>query len=315
MRALPVQKADRIVQVLKDDVISLVSLPQKLHSDQGRNFESSFLADLCTVFGVKKSHTTPYHPMGDGLVERMNRSLLTLMCSYVDMEKDWEEHLQLLLFLYRTSKLAITGLSSYEVLFGSNPPSLNILHLPSALIPEPSEYSTCLKSKVLELRELVDANLIESADQQQQSYHGTELNVKIMQGWTTGSTKQSNKGATNSPMDWTLDCYSPPGSTTILLKMGSIELVVNINHVRPLLTEAGVDHRVLPDWSPPLLHHEESLPSLPLAENQQDEPNQGAAATDLFIADIVEESPLTSSREPSPLSVTTHSGRLVKPIQ
>ena len=82
--------------------------------------------------------------------------------------------------------------------------------------------------------------------------------------------------------------------------MGSTERVVHINHVRPVLTEAGVDHRVLPDWSPPLLHHEESLPSLPLAENQQDEPNQGAAATDLFIADIVEESPLTSSREPSP---------------
>ena len=64
VRALPDQKADRIVQVLKDDVISLVSPPQKLHSDQGRNFESSILADLCTVFEVKKSHTTPYHPMG-----------------------------------------------------------------------------------------------------------------------------------------------------------------------------------------------------------------------------------------------------------
>ena len=194
MQALPDQKADRIVQVLKDDVISLVSPHQKLYSDQGRNFESSFLADLCTVFGVKKSHMTPYHPMGDGLVERMNRSFLTLMCSYVDMERDWEEHLQLLLFLYRTSKLAITGLSSYEVLFGSNPPSLNIPHLPSALIPEPSEYSTCLKSKVLELRELVDANLVESADQQQQSYHGTELNVKVMQGWTTGLLNNPTKG-------------------------------------------------------------------------------------------------------------------------
>ena len=62
--AMPDLKADRIVQVLRDDVFSLVGPPQKLHSDQGRNFESRILADLCAAFGVKKSRTTPYHPHG-----------------------------------------------------------------------------------------------------------------------------------------------------------------------------------------------------------------------------------------------------------
>ena len=38
---------------------------------------------------------------------------------------DWEEHLQLLLYLYRTTKHATTGLSMYEVFFGSNSPPLN----------------------------------------------------------------------------------------------------------------------------------------------------------------------------------------------
>ena len=85
-RGLADQKAERIVQVLKDDIFSLVGPPRKLHSDQGRNFESTILADLCEAFGVKKSRTTPYHPMGDGLVERMNRSLLSLMRSYVNKE-------------------------------------------------------------------------------------------------------------------------------------------------------------------------------------------------------------------------------------
>ena len=73
------QKAARIVQLLKDHVFALVGPPSKLHSDQGRNFESCILRDLCSAFGVKTSHTTPYHSMGDGLVERMNRSLLSLL--------------------------------------------------------------------------------------------------------------------------------------------------------------------------------------------------------------------------------------------
>ena len=69
---MPDQKAERIVKILRDQVFTLVGPPQQLHSDQGQNFESHILSELCKAFQVTKSHTTPYHPMGDGLVERMN---------------------------------------------------------------------------------------------------------------------------------------------------------------------------------------------------------------------------------------------------
>ena len=96
---MPDQKAETIVQILRDNVFTVIGPPQKLHSDQGRNFESHIMTDLCKAFGVKKSRTTPYHPMGDGLVERMNRSLLTLLRTHVEGGSLWEEHLQLLLFI------------------------------------------------------------------------------------------------------------------------------------------------------------------------------------------------------------------------
>ena len=100
---LPDWKAERIVQALKDQVFTLVGPSHRLHSGQGRNFESYILLELCKAFGVTKSHTAPYHPMGDGLVERMNRSLLNLLRALVKTESDWEEHVQLLLFVYRTT--------------------------------------------------------------------------------------------------------------------------------------------------------------------------------------------------------------------
>ena len=99
------QRAETIVRALKDQVFTLVGPSHKLHSDQGRNFESYILSQLCASFGVSKSHTTPYHPMGDGLVERMNYSLLNLLCMLVEKENDWEEHVQLLLFVYRTKNI------------------------------------------------------------------------------------------------------------------------------------------------------------------------------------------------------------------
>ena len=117
---------------------------------------------VATTFGIKKNHTTPYtyHLMGDGLVERINRSLLTLLRSFVDKKEDWKKHLQLLLFIYRSTKHATTGLSPYEVLFGYNPLVLQMLNLPGPVVPDPAEYSAALEGKLCDLRELVDANIV-----------------------------------------------------------------------------------------------------------------------------------------------------------
>jgi len=46
-KPMPDQKAERIVQILKDEVFTVVGPPQKLHSDQDHNFESRLLGDLC----------------------------------------------------------------------------------------------------------------------------------------------------------------------------------------------------------------------------------------------------------------------------
>ena len=114
--ALPVfdQTANKIVRALRDQVFTLVGPPQRLYSDQGRNFESQVLSELCKPFGVNKSRTTPYHPEGDtavGLLKCINRSLLNMLRGLVDREGDWEEHLQPLLYIYRITQHATTGLS------------------------------------------------------------------------------------------------------------------------------------------------------------------------------------------------------------
>ena len=78
-------------------------LPSIIHSDQGRAFENLLLRHTLDAFGIKKSRTTAYHPQGDGMVERFNRSLLQLLRTYVEREEEWECHLSLVLFEYRTA--------------------------------------------------------------------------------------------------------------------------------------------------------------------------------------------------------------------
>ena len=50
-----------------------------IHSDQGRNFESSLIKELCSLAGTQKSRTTSYHPLGNGMIERFNQTLLNMM--------------------------------------------------------------------------------------------------------------------------------------------------------------------------------------------------------------------------------------------
>jgi transposase InsO family protein len=62
-------------QTLFDNFIVHYGIPQRIHSDQGANFESKIIKELCTLTGMKKSRTTSYHPMGNGMCERFNRTI------------------------------------------------------------------------------------------------------------------------------------------------------------------------------------------------------------------------------------------------
>ena len=104
--------------------------------------------------------------MGGGLLERMNHSLLTLIHSQVERDNQWEQHLQLLLFMYRTTRHASTGLSPYEILFGSNPPSQWLPNLQNTVLVDQSDYCENLRRKLLQLKEIVDANSVRSAEEQ-----------------------------------------------------------------------------------------------------------------------------------------------------
>ncbi len=108
--SLPNQEASTIARILVDEWISRFGAPQSLHSDQGRNFESTLFVEMCQLLSIEKTRTTPYHPQSDGLVERLNRTLLTMLSIRACEKQDkWDEHLPLIMMAYRTSVHETTG--------------------------------------------------------------------------------------------------------------------------------------------------------------------------------------------------------------
>ena len=54
------QTVSVVAKTLCDKFFMYYGIPEKILRDQGRNFESSLIAELCKLTGVKKLRTTPY---------------------------------------------------------------------------------------------------------------------------------------------------------------------------------------------------------------------------------------------------------------
>ena len=123
---------------------------------------STVLKQTLEAFGISKSRTTAYHPQGDGLVERFNRSLLQLLRSFVQSEPDWERYLPLVLYAYRTARHTSTGVSPFQLMFGRHP------KLPETTggAFETHSYQSHLRAKLAELQDLVTFNTATAAHRQ-----------------------------------------------------------------------------------------------------------------------------------------------------
>ena len=71
------------------------------------------------LLSLKQITTTPYHPICNGLVEKFNgtvKSMLRKLCE--DRPKDWDHYLGPLLFAYREVPQGSLGFSPFELLYG-----------------------------------------------------------------------------------------------------------------------------------------------------------------------------------------------------
>ena len=116
------QTAQATARILWDNFICHYEFPEKFISDQDRNFESDLIKELYKIAGVKKLHTTPYHPQGNGQCERFNSTLCNMLGTLSEEEKsDWKSYLGCMTHAYNCTKHASTTYSPYFLMFGRHP--------------------------------------------------------------------------------------------------------------------------------------------------------------------------------------------------
>ena len=166
------QKASTIAEILVNRVFSRFGPPTIIHSDQGRNFESNLMQEVCSLMGIHKSRTTAYHPQCDGQVERQNRTLQEMLAAFVsDHRDDWDNWVSLAVYAYNTSCHESTGFCPYELVFGRSartPLELD-LDIPLKDPCSQSAYSQSIRKTLHSLNHKAKVNLEKSRQKQQNS--------------------------------------------------------------------------------------------------------------------------------------------------
>ena len=171
---IPNQEATTVARVLVDQWFCRFSVPEQLHSDQGRQFESDLIAGVCKTLGIEKTRTTPYHPQCDGLIERFNRTLLDMLATTThDHPFDWEDNIRKVCLAYNTSVQSTTGYTPFFLVFGRQARvPVDIMYAtdkPSETTP--GEFATTLQTALENAYSLVRSKTGAKQERQKEFYN------------------------------------------------------------------------------------------------------------------------------------------------
>ncbi|XP_074323195.1 uncharacterized protein LOC141660132 [Apium graveolens] len=88
-------------------------------SDNGKQFDSKELQQLCKDLKIKKEFTAVYHPQSNGQIEAVNQIIKhTHKTKLEERKRNWPEELPKVLWSYNTTPRSTTGESPFMLTYG-----------------------------------------------------------------------------------------------------------------------------------------------------------------------------------------------------
>ena len=135
------------------EIISRYGGIGRLHSDQGAEFESTLYQETCRMWDIDKTRSCPYSPWSNGLVERINATVRTIIKHYVESSHHtWDRYLHTVRMAYNMTPHATTNVTPYKLFFSRCSDPILPLDLVYGTIT-PKEKARCSLQYIEEQRE------------------------------------------------------------------------------------------------------------------------------------------------------------------
>jgi len=128
--------AEESSELLINNCYRLHGVPKVIVSDGDPIFVGKFWQSFMRKLNTKLNTSTTRHPRIDGLAERVNESMQTLLrCYCAESGSNWASHLSMVEFYYNCSTNEAVRHSPFEVMYGfqTSTPANRLLHLAGAI--------------------------------------------------------------------------------------------------------------------------------------------------------------------------------------
>ena len=108
--AIPNKEAVTVAKKLTD-FFCRFGIPQRLHSDRGKEFHNQVIDEVSRLLHIQPTFTTAYRPQSNGMIERFNRTLIKMLKTFIDdfvNPTTWDTLLPMLTSAYRATEHAST---------------------------------------------------------------------------------------------------------------------------------------------------------------------------------------------------------------
>ena len=137
-------------------LINQFGAPGRIVSDRGTAFTAKSFESFCEEQGIRHTLNSARHPQANGLVERVNRTLIPAMITAVNGENqhDWDQHIKNIEWDFNSSINKTTGEAPFVTLLGylprKNSGGLRFLTTDGEVYEPPKEVQEKVRQRIEE---------------------------------------------------------------------------------------------------------------------------------------------------------------------
>ena len=248
-----------VAEILVKEIISRYGTMERLHSDQGREFESQIYQEVCRMWDIKKTRTSPYTAWSNGQVERINATVKTMVKHYVDSAQNtWDRFLHYLRMAYNFTEHKSTKCTPFRLFFSRcTEPTVPLDLVYGTQKPEERQKCKqlyCMEQEVKSRKifDIVRQNLETSVSASQKYYNRRGVKERVYRPGELVLREYPPLSNTKLGPKYEIEPYvvmQMAGSHTVEIVRNGSPKIVHANCLKPYMTQTlecgyGADYEV-----------------------------------------------------------------------
>ena len=171
---LPDKTAQTVAEILVKEFFTRYGVCNRLHSDQGMEFDAALTHELCEMWGVTKTRTSPFAPWSNGMVERSNKTIKAILRQTCRKryKSTWDEVLPYVRMALNNTVHSTTGFTPFRLFMSRCEDAMLPCDLLWGHSTEPSvkcyrEYLEAMRTCCQEIAEIARQHILKQATLQQ----------------------------------------------------------------------------------------------------------------------------------------------------